>query len=121
ECNLIKKHRPRYNVLLKDDKTYPYIKVTLQDPFPRVILTRQVRKDGAKYFGPYTSSFAVKQTLEAIKRAYPIRVCNRKIGPEGMTERTCLNYHIRQCIGPCREDVHQGEYREMIDEIIQIL
>ncbi|MCR1899136.1 excinuclease ABC subunit UvrC [Irregularibacter muris] len=121
ECNLIKKHRPRYNVLLKDDKTYPYIKVTLQDPFPRVILTRQVRKDGAKYFGPYTSSFAVKQTLEAIKRAYPIRVCNRKIGPEGMTERPCLNYHIRQCIGPCRGDVHQGEYREMIDEIIQIL
>src|SRR5690554_1769391 len=81
ECNLIKKHRPRYNVLLKDDKHYPYIKVTLQEAYPRVLLTRSIARDGAKYFGPYTSSYVVKQTIEAIKRIYPIRVCNKKIEP----------------------------------------
>lgn len=121
ECNLIKKNRPKYNVLLKDDKTYPYIKVTVQETFPRVLITRRIEKDGAKYFGPYTSSYAVKQTIEAIKRVYPIRVCNRKIGPEGIIERPCLNYHIRQCIGPCRGNVYKEEYNQMIEEIIEVL
>jgi excinuclease ABC subunit C len=121
ECNLIKKHRPRYNVLLKDDKTYPYIKVTLQEPYPRVLITRRVLKDGSKYFGPYTSSFAVKNTLEAINRAYPIRVCNKKINEDGSVERPCLNYHIKQCVGPCTGRVSTKEYREIIKEIVQIL
>ncbi len=121
ECNLIKKHRPRYNVLLKDDKTYPYIKVTLQEPYPRVLMTRKVIKDGAKYFGPYTSSYAVKQTLEVIRHIYPIRVCHKKIDENGSRERPCLNYYIQQCVGPCTGNVDINEYREMIKEILQIL
>lgn len=121
ECNLIKKHRPRYNVLLKDDKSYPYIKITLQEPYPRVLITRRVIKDGSKYFGPYTSSFSVKNTLEAIKRVYPIRVCNKKIKEDGSTERPCLNYHIKQCMGPCTGKVSIEKYREIIKEIVQIL
>src|SRR5690554_2391826 len=121
ECNLIKKHRPRYNILLKDDKTYPYIKVTTGETYPRVFVTRKVLKDKAKYFGPYTSSYAVKQTIETIKRIYPIRVCNKKIGEEGIKERPCLNYHIKQCVGPCTGNVDSIKYREMIQEILQIL
>src|SRR5690554_3046924 len=121
ECNLIKKHRPRYNVLLKDDKSYPYIKITLQEPYPRVLITRRVLKDGSKYFGPYTSSFSVKNTLEAIKKAYPIRVCSKKIKENGSTERPCLNYHIKQCLGPCTGRVSIEEYREIIKDIVQIL
>ena len=121
ECNLIKKHRPRYNVLLKDDKTYPYIKVTLSETYPRVLITRRVIRDGSEYFGPYTSVFAVKKTIEAIKKAFPIRTCNKKVRRDGSVDRPCLNYHIKQCLGPCTGKVSVDVYRKMIDEIIQIL
>ncbi|SJZ81684.1 excinuclease ABC subunit UvrC [Garciella nitratireducens] len=121
ECNLIKKHRPRYNVLLKDDKTYPYIKVTLQETYPRILITRRLVKDGSKYFGPYTSSYVIKQTLEVIRHVYPIRVCHKKIEENGSGERPCLNYHIKQCVGPCTGNVDVNEYGKMIKEIIQIL
>lgn len=121
ECNLIKKHRPRYNVLLKDDKTYPYIKVTVQEPYPRIIMTRRVMKDGAKYFGPYTSSYAVKHTIEAIENIYPIRLCRKKIDEKGIEERPCLNYHIQRCMGPCTGNVDIGQYGEMIKEVLHIL
>jgi len=122
ECNLIKKHRPRYNILLKDDKSYPFIKVTLREDYPRVLMTRRVLKDGAKYFGPYTSSYAVKQTLEAIKRVYSIRVCNKRVKADGSpVDRPCLNFYIKQCMGPCTGKVSKESYRKMIEEIIQIL
>lgn len=121
ECNLIKKHRPRYNVLLKDDKSYPYIKVTLHETYPRVLMTRRIIKDGSEYFGPYTSVFAVKKTMEAIKKVFPIRTCNKKVRKDGSVDRPCLNYHIRQCLGPCTGKVDVEDYGRMIEEIIQIL
>lgn len=119
EANLIKKHQPRFNILLRDDKTYPYIKVTLNEKFPRVIKTRRLLKDKAKYFGPYTDVDAVNKTIDTINRVYPIRKCNKNL--EKNTERPCLNYHIGKCLGPCKGDVHHEEYMEAIDEILQIL
>ncbi len=122
ECNLIKKHRPKYNVLLRDDKTYPYIKVTLGEAYPRVIKTRRVLKDKGKYFGPYTNVGALNETLNIIHQLYPIRNCNKNI--ERMIERgerPCLNYHIKKCIGPCRGPEGKEEYNQMVQEIIMIL
>ncbi len=119
EANLIKKHQPRFNILLRDDKTYPYIKVTLNEKYPRVIKTRRLLKDKAKYFGPYTDVDAVNRTIDTINRVYPIRKCNKNL--EKNTERPCLNFHIGKCLGPCQGEVHHEEYMEIIDEILQIL
>ena len=101
ECNLIKEHTPKYNTMLRDDKTYPYIRVTVQEDFPRVLFSRQVRKDKSRYFGPYTSAGAVKDTIELINKLYKLRTCNRKLTRDIGLERACLNYHIHQCDAPC--------------------
>ena len=121
ECNLIKEHRPKYNILLKDDKSYPYVKVTLEDEYPKVIMTREHKKDGGKYFGPFTSSFAVKKTIEAIGKLYPLRRCNRKVAFGKKNGRPCLNYYIGQCCAPCQGDVPKEEYMAYISDILSIL
>ncbi|MFR3071917.1 MAG: excinuclease ABC subunit UvrC [Paeniclostridium sp.] len=122
ECNLIKQYRPKYNVLLRDDKTYPYIKVTLNEDYPRVLKVRQVIKDKAKYFGPYTNTTAVNDTLEIIRNIYPIRTCNIDIEKAIKNKvRPCLNKHIKKCVGPCTGEVSKEDYGKMIDEIILFL
>ena len=122
ECNLIKKYKPKYNVLLRDDKTYPYIKVTTNEDFPRVLKVRKVIKDKAKYFGPYTNTTAVNDTLDIIKNTYPIRTCNVDIERAIKTNmRPCLNLHIKRCVGPCTGNITKEEYNKMIEEIILFL
>ena len=122
ENNLIKEYKPRYNILLRDDKTYPYIKVTLNEYFPRVLKVRKVEKDKAKYFGPYTNAFIVNETLEVIKEIYPIRTCTRDIKRSiEKKERPCLNLYIKKCVGPCTGKVDEAEYMKMIYEIIDFL
>ena len=122
ECNLIKKYKPKYNILLRDDKTYPYIKVTVKEDFPRVMKVRRVLKDGAKYFGPYTNVTAVNDTLDIIKNIYPIRTCNIDIEKAiKNSARPCLNYHIKRCVGPCTGRVSKEEYKKMIDGILLFL
>ena len=122
ECNLIKKYRPKYNVLLRDDKTYPYIKVTINEDYPRVLKVRKVLRDKAKYFGPYTNVEAVKDTLEVIRNIYPIRTCNVDIDRAIKNNmRPCLNLHIKRCVGPCTGNVSKEEYNKMIEEIILFL
>lgn len=122
ECNLIKKYKPKYNILLRDDKTYPYIKITMAEDYPRVKKVRRVIKDGSKYFGPYTNVAAVNDTLEIIRDMYPIRTCNIDIDRAIKNRiRPCLNYHIKKCVGPCRGSVSKEEYGEMINEIIMFL
>ena len=122
ECNLIKRHNPKYNILLRDDKTYPYIKVTVNEEYPRVMKTRQVLKDKAKYFGPYTVLDKINEVLGIIKEAYPIRDCSKNIARMlARRERPCLNYYIGKCIGPCKSYKAKKEYLEMIDEIIMLL
>ncbi len=121
ESNLIKKHKPKYNILLRDDKQYPYIKVTTNEKYPRVIKVRRVLKDGAKYFGPYPSVYAVNDTLDIIRNLYPIRTCNRDLSKGLGKQRPCLNYYIGKCLGPCQGNVNEKEYGEMIDEIIMFL
>jgi len=112
EANLIKEHRPRYNVRLKDDKRYPYIKITWTDPYPRVLITRRMEQDGGRYFGPFTSSSAVHQTLDLLRKSFPYLTCSREI--TGQDERPCLYYDIKLCLGPCIGAVTQDEYRAMI-------
>ena len=122
ECNLIKENRPKYNVLLRDDKTYPNINITLGEEYPRLVKTRRIIKDGAKYFGPYTNEGALNETINIIHNIYPIRKCNNNI--ERMIknhERPCLNYHIEKCMGPCTGEIGKEEYMNMIDEIIMFL
>lgn len=122
ECNLIKKYKPKYNILLRDDKTYPYIKVTVNEDYPRVLKVRRILKDKAKYFGPYSNVSAVNDTIDIIRNIYPIRTCNidmNKAIKSGM--RPCLNYHIKKCIGPCTGMVSKKEYMDMIDEILLFL
>lgn len=114
EGNLIKQYKPRFNIRLKDDKSYPYIKIT-NELFPRVIKVREVKKDKGRYFGPYTSDFDVNQTLEVIKKVFPIRQCSKDLSKP--QQRPCLNYHIKQCIGPCKGNVHQSEYAKLIEDI----
>ena len=121
ECNLIKEHRPKYNTMLMDDKSYPFIKVTVDEPFPRVLLARKMVKDKAKYFGPYTSAGAVKDTIELIRKLYHIRSCNRKLPKDIGKERPCLNYHIHQCKAPCQGYVSQDDYRQSIQEVVHFL
>ncbi len=119
EMNLIKKHRPRYNIRLKDDKRYPYIKVHWADPFPKVTVTRQMTKDGSRYFGPYTSVWAVHQTLDVLRRIFPYLTCDREI--TGKDARPCLYFDIKLCTGPCIGAVNQQGYRQMIDDLCQFL
>lgn len=116
ECNLIKKHRPKYNISLKDDKTYPYLKVTLQDTYPRVYITRRVQRDGGKYFGPYTNATALHETLKLLKRLFPIRSCKTM-----ESKRPCLEYHIKRCMAPCADKISREEYMVMIDDIVMFL
>ena len=121
DCNLIKEHRPKYNTMLMDDKTYPFIKVTVNEPFPRVMMARRMKKDKAKYFGPYTSAGAVKDTIELIRKLYHIRSCNRSLPKDIGKERPCLNYHIHQCYAPCQGYISREEYRKSIDEVVRFL
>jgi len=119
EMTLIKRHKPRYNVRLKDDKRYPYIKVHWQDPFPKVTVTRLMQKDGARYFGPYTSVWAVHQTLDILRKIFPYLTCNRKI--TGEDSRACLYYDIKLCTAPCIGAIDQKEYRQIIDDLCKFL
>ena len=121
ECNLIKEYRPKYNILLKDDKSYPYIKVTMNEDYPRVFMTRRVEKDGAKYFGPYTSVYAVKEVLLLLNKIFPIKSCKKKLPQDIGKSRPCLNYHIEQCIGPCTGKVDREEYYAMMEDVCDIL
>ena len=121
ECNLIKKHSPRYNIALKDDKFYPFIKITTNDDYPRVFVTRKYAKDGAKYFGPYTNGTAVYETITLINKIFPIRTCKLLINEGGEKVRPCLNYHIKKCVAPCAGYVTKEQYSEMINDIMDIL
>lgn len=122
ENNLIKEYNPPYNILLRDDKTYPYVKVTVKESFPRVIKTRKIAKDESRYFGPYTNVFALNDILEMLHEIYPIRTCKRDIEKSiQKNERPCLNYYIKRCVAPCTGKVKQEEYQEMIDEILMFL
>ena len=121
ECNLIKEHRPRYNTMLKDDKTYPYIKVTVYEDFPRVLFSRDMKKDKSKYFGPYTSAGAVKDTIDLIHKLYKIRTCNRNLPKDIGKDRPCLNYHIKQCSAPCQGYINKEEYGRAISQALDFL
>ena len=121
ECNLIKKYSPKYNILLKDDKFYPFIKITTKDDFPRVFVTRNFAKDGSKYFGPYTNGAAVYETIDLIYKIFPLRTCKLAIKENGEKVRPCLNYHIKKCFGPCGGHISKAEYGKMISDIIDIL
>ena len=121
ECNLIKEHRPKYNTMLMDDKGYPFIKVTTNEAYPRVMLARTVQKDKAKYFGPYTSTGAVKDTIELIRKLYHIRNCSRNLPKDMGKERPCLNYHIKQCEAPCQGYISKEEYAKSIEEVLRFL
>jgi len=115
ECNLIKKHRPRYNISLKDDKSYPYVKVTLQEDYPRAFITRRILKDGARYFGPYTNATAVHESLKLLRRLFPLRTCKQ------LQDRPCLEYHIKRCLAPCAGKVEKGDYDAMIRAVLLFL
>ena len=121
ECNLIKVHRPKYNTMLMDDKAYPFIKVTVNEPFPRVMLARKMAHDKSKYFGPYKSSLAVRETIDLICRLYRIRNCNRNLPRDIGRDRPCLNYHIHQCNAPCQGFVSEEEYKKAIHEVLRFL
>lgn len=121
ECNLIKEHRPKYNTMLMDDKTYPFIKVTVQEAFPRIMMVRKQVKDKARYFGPFTSSQAVKDIIEFVRKYYCLRTCSRVLPRDIGKERPCLNYHIKQCKAPCQGYVSQEEYRSSIEEVLKFL
>ncbi len=121
ECNLIKKYKPKFNILLKDDKNYPYVKITMNEEYPRVLMTRKLEKDGAKYFGPYSSAFAVKETIDLLKRLFPIKNCTRILPRDIGKGRPCLNYYIHQCLGPCQGNVDKEEYRELMKDICSFL
>lgn len=121
ECNLIKEHRPKYNTMLRDDKSYPYIRVTLGEDFPRVLFSHQMKKDKSRYFGPYTSAGAVKETIELIRKLYSLRTCQRSLPKDIGKERPCLNYHIHQCMAPCQGNISKEAYRQNIDQAMGFL
>ena len=121
ENNLIKEHRPKYNTMLKDDKTYPYIKVTVSETYPRVLFSREMKKDKSRYFGPFTSAGAVKDTIELINKLYRLRTCNRNLPKECGAARPCLNYHIHQCDAPCQGWISPKEYEKQVDEALEFL
>ena len=121
ENNLIKEHRPKYNTMLKDDKTYPYIKVTLGEAYPRVLFSRMMKKDHSKYFGPYTSAAAVKDTIELINKLYQLRTCNKNLPKDCGNDRACLNYHIGQCMAPCQGNIPEDVYHENVKKALDFL
>ncbi|MGN8886304.1 excinuclease ABC subunit UvrC [Blautia sp. HCP28S3_G10] len=121
ESNLIKEHRPKYNTMLKDDKSYPFIKVTVQEAYPRVLFARRMKKDKNRYFGPYTSAGAVKDVIELVRKLYQVRSCNRNLPRDCGKDRPCLYYHMKQCMGPCRGNTDQALYRENIKKVIRFL
>ncbi len=121
ECNLIKEHRPKYNTMLKDDKSYPFIKVTVHEPYPRVLFARRMKKDKARYFGPYTSGGAVKDVIELVRKLYQVRSCNRSLPRDTGKDRPCLYYHMKQCKAPCQGYVSQEEYQKNINKVIKFL
>ena len=121
ENNLIKEHRPKYNTMLVDDKTYPYIKVTVGEEYPRVLFSREMKKDKAKYFGPYTSATAVKDTIELINRLYHLRTCNKVLPRDMNTDRPCLNYHIHQCMAPCQGYISREDYAKQVEDALDFL
>lgn len=121
ECNLIKEHRPKYNTMLKDDKSYPFIKVTVHEPYPRVLFARKMKKDKARYFGPYTSGGAVKDVIELVRKLYQVRSCNRSLPRDTGKDRPCLYYHMKQCKAPCQGYISQEEYRKNINKVIKFL
>ena len=121
ECNLIKEHRPKYNTMLKDDKSYPFIKVTVNEPYPRVLFARRMKKDKARYFGPYTSGGAVKDVIELVRKLYQVRSCNRSLPRDTGKDRPCLYSHMKQCKAPCQGYISQEEYRKNINKVIKFL
>ncbi len=121
ECNLIKEHTPKYNTMLRDDKTYPYIKVTVGEDYPRVLFSRDMKKDKSRYFGPYTSVTAVRDTIDLINKIYKLRTCNRKLPRDIGMDRPCLNYHIHQCAAPCQGYISKEEYRERVNAALEFL
>lgn len=121
ECNLIKRYNPKYNIRLKDDKHYPYIRVDSHTAFPRVTVVRNMKKDGAKYFGPYTDVNAMWELMEIIKKTWPLRTCTRVLPRDINKERACLNYHIGQCSGPCIDKISEADYKQLIDEVVSFL
>ena len=121
ECNLIKEHTPKYNTMLRDDKTYPYIRVTVNEDFPRVLFSRQMKKDKSRYFGPYTSAGAVKDTIDLINKIYGIRTCNRNLPRDIGAERACLNYHIHQCDAPCQGYISKVDYGKKVEGVLEFL
>lgn len=121
ECNLIKEHTPKYNTMLRDDKTYPYIRVTVGEDYPRILFARQMKKDHSKYFGPYTSAGAVKDTIELMNKLYHLRTCNRKLPQDIGVERACLNYHIHQCDAPCQGNISREDYRKRVNSALEFL
>lgn len=121
ENNLIKEHRPKYNTMLKDDKTYPYIKVTVGEAYPRVLFSRTMKKDHSKYFGPYTSAAAVKDTIELINKLYQLRTCSKNLPKDCGNDRACLNYHIKQCMAPCQGNITEEVYRERVKKALDFL
>lgn len=121
ECNLIKEYRPKYNTMLKDDKSYPYIQVTVNEAYPRILFARKMKKDRSRYFGPYTSAQAVKETIDLLRKLYRLRACSRTLPRDIGKERPCLYYHIKQCKAPCQGYVSQEEYRKQIDQALDFL
>lgn len=121
ENNLIKEHSPKYNTMLKDDKTYPYIKVTMGEAYPRVLFSRQMKKDHSRYFGPYTSAGAVKDTIDLINKLYQLRTCNRNLPKECGNNRACLNYHIKQCMAPCQGNISKEDYQKRVKMALDFL
>ena len=121
ENNLIKEHSPKYNTLLKDDKTYPYIKVTMGEEFPRILFSRQMKKDKSRYYGPYTSAAAVKDTIELLNKLFCLRTCNRSLPRDIGNDRPCLNYHIRQCMAPCQGYIGKEQYRQQLGQALEFL
>jgi excinuclease ABC subunit C len=121
ECNLIKEHRPKYNTMLRDDKTYPYIRVTTGEAYPRILFSRDIKKDRSKYFGPYTSAGAVKDTIELLNKIYRLRTCNRRLPEDTGKDRPCLNYHIHQCAAPCQGYISREDYKIQVDGALEFL
>lgn len=121
ECNLIKKHKPKYNILLKDDKNYMYIRVTMNEEYPRLLTARRIEKDGAKYFGPYTSASAVREAIDLLKKLFPIKACDKVLPRDVGKGRPCLNFHIYQCLGPCQGDINKEEYRDLMKDVCSFL
>ena len=121
ENNLIKEHKPKYNTMLKDDKSYPFMKVTVQEDYPRVLFARQMKRDGAKYFGPYTSAAAVKDTIELVQKLYGIRTCNKSLPKEIGLGRPCLYHQMKQCDAPCQGYISKEEYRKNVEHLLEFL